>query len=54
MGPEAGNGRLRKTRKAIAHCSMSGDAPDCPVRPRTEGNQSLPNGAPTAPRSLGL
>jgi hypothetical protein len=23
------------------------------VRPRTEGNQSLPNGAPTAPRSLG-
>jgi hypothetical protein len=23
------------------------------VRPRTEGNQSLPNGDPTAPRSLG-
>jgi hypothetical protein len=25
----------------------------CPVHPRTEGNQSLPNEAPTAPRSLG-
>jgi hypothetical protein len=28
-------------------------APDSPVYPRTEGNQSLPNGAPTPPRSLG-
>jgi hypothetical protein len=28
-------------------------APDNLVHPRTEGNQSLPNGAPTAPNSLG-
>jgi hypothetical protein len=28
-------------------------APDSPVHPPTEGNQSLPNGAPMAPRSLG-
>jgi hypothetical protein len=28
-------------------------APDSPVHRRTEGNQSLPNGGPTAPRSLG-
>jgi hypothetical protein len=28
-------------------------APDSPVHPRTEGNQGLLNGAPTAPRSLG-
>jgi hypothetical protein len=27
-------------------------APDSSVHPRTEGNQSLPNGAPTASRSL--
>jgi hypothetical protein len=27
-------------------------APDSPVHPRTEGNHGLPNGAPTAPRSL--
>jgi hypothetical protein len=47
------NGRLRQTRKGIAHCSLSGGAPDCPVRPRTEGNQGLPNGTPTAPSSLG-
>jgi hypothetical protein len=26
---------------------------DSPVHPRTEGNQSLPNGAPMAPMSLG-
>jgi hypothetical protein len=26
---------------------------DSSVHPRTEGNQSLPNGAPTTPRSLG-
>jgi hypothetical protein len=53
MGPEAGNGRLCQTRKGITHCSLSDGAPDCPLRPRTEGNQSLPNGAPTAPKSLG-
>jgi hypothetical protein len=51
--PVAGNGRLHQTRKRIAHCSLSGDAPDCPVRRRTEGNQSLPNGTPTAPSYLG-
>jgi hypothetical protein len=28
-------------------------APDSSVHPRTEGIQSLPNGAPMAPRSLG-
>jgi hypothetical protein len=32
---------------------MSGVASDCSVRPRTEDNQSLPNGAQTAPSSLG-
>jgi hypothetical protein len=32
---------------------MSGGAPDCPVRPRTEGNYWLPNGAPTDPSCLG-
>jgi hypothetical protein len=26
---------------------MSGGAPDCPVRPRTEGKNCLPNGAPS-------
>jgi hypothetical protein len=31
---------------------MSGGAPDCPVRPRTEGKNCLPNGPPTAPRCL--
>jgi hypothetical protein len=34
-------------------CSLSGGAPDCPVRPLTEGNYCLPNGAPTAPSCLG-
>jgi hypothetical protein len=47
------NGRLRQKRKEIAHCSLSGGAPDCPVRPWTEGNYCLPNGAPTAPSCLG-
>jgi hypothetical protein len=53
VGPKVGNGRLRQRRKETAHCSLSGGAPDCPVRPRIEGNQGLLNGAPTAPRSLG-
>jgi hypothetical protein len=35
------------------HCSLSGGAPDCLMRPRTEGNQSLPNGTQTSPSSLG-
>ena len=42
MRPEAGNGRIRQTRKVITHCSLSSGAPDCPVRPQTEGGQSLP------------
>jgi hypothetical protein len=36
----------------VALCSVR-CAPDSPIHPRTEGNQGLPNGAPTAPRSLG-
>jgi hypothetical protein len=32
---------------------MSGGAPDCPLRPRTEGKNFLPNGVPTAPSCLG-
>jgi hypothetical protein len=32
---------------------MFGGAPDCLVRPRTEGKNCLPNGAPTAPSCLG-
>jgi hypothetical protein len=35
------------------HCSLSGAASGSPVHPRTEGNHGLPNGAPTAPRTLG-
>jgi hypothetical protein len=31
---------------------MSGGAPDCLVRPRIEGKNCLPNGAPTAPSCL--
>jgi hypothetical protein len=34
-------------------CSLSGGEPDCSVRPQTEGNYCLPNGAPTAPSCLG-
>jgi hypothetical protein len=32
---------------------MSGGAPDCPVRQRTEGKSCLPNGSPTTPSYLG-
>jgi hypothetical protein len=32
---------------------MTGGAPDCLVRPRTEGNYCLPNGVSTAPSCLG-
>jgi hypothetical protein len=52
--PVAGNGRLRQKRKESVHCSLSGGAPDCPVRPRTEDNQGLPNGAQTLLAALGL
>jgi hypothetical protein len=38
MEPEVGNSQLRQTRKRIVHCSLSGGALDCPMRPRTEGN----------------
>jgi hypothetical protein len=37
----------------IAHCSLSSGAPDCLVRPWIEGNNGLPNRAPTAPSCLG-
>jgi hypothetical protein len=47
------NGRLRQKRKEIVHFSLSGGAPDCPVRPRTEGIYGLPNRAPMAPSCLG-
>jgi hypothetical protein len=47
------NGRRHRKRKEITHCSLSGGAPDCPVRPRTEGNQSLPNRTLTASSCLG-
>jgi hypothetical protein len=53
MGAGACNGRFRQTRKGIAQYSLYGGAPDCPVRPRTEGNQNLPNGTQTAPSCLG-
>jgi hypothetical protein len=46
-------GRLRQKRKEIMQCSLSGGAPDCPMLPRTEGNNGLPNGAPTAPSCFG-
>lgn len=44
--------RSASPNKGIAHCSLSSGAPDCLVHPWTEDNQSLPNGAPTAPKSL--
>jgi hypothetical protein len=47
------NGRLRQKRKEIAHCSLSGGAPDCRVRPPTEGNYGLPNGVQTTLSYLG-
>jgi hypothetical protein len=37
----------------MTHCSLSDGAPYYPVRPRTEGNQVPPNGAPTALSPLG-
>jgi hypothetical protein len=33
--------------------ALFGGAPDCPVSPRTEGNQSLPNGVQTDPSCIG-
>jgi hypothetical protein len=40
------NGRLRQKGKQLSTVQ-------CPVHPRTKSNQSVPNGVPTAPRSLG-
>jgi hypothetical protein len=52
--PDRGcNSRFRHKRKEIIHCSLSGGASDYPVRPRTEGNYGLPNGALTVPSCLG-
>jgi hypothetical protein len=53
QGGRVCNGWLHQKRKEIAHYSLSGGAPDCPVCPRTEGNHCLPNEAPTAPNCLG-
>jgi hypothetical protein len=47
------NGRFRQKRKEITHCTLPGEASDCPVCPRIECNYCLPNGAPTAPSYLG-
>jgi hypothetical protein len=52
-GPVAATVGFAKKRKGIVHCSLYGGAPDCPVRPRTEGNQGLPNGTQMAPSCLG-
>jgi hypothetical protein len=48
------NGRLRQKRKENVHCSLSGGAPNSPVRPQTEGNNSLLNGVQTSPSYLGV
>jgi hypothetical protein len=45
-GPTAGNGRLLRIRKGIAHCSLSG-------APTDRGQPWPPNGTPTAPSCLG-
>jgi hypothetical protein len=49
---EACNGRLRQIWKEIGHRTVSGGAPDCPVRHPTEGKICLPGLLPTAPRLL--
>jgi hypothetical protein len=46
------NGRLVHLWKEIRHQTVSGGAPDCPVRHPTERKYCLPNGIPTAPRPL--
>jgi hypothetical protein len=46
------NGRLRQLWKEIGHRTVSGGAPDCPVRHPTEGKICLPRLLPTAPRPL--
>jgi hypothetical protein len=46
------NGRLLYLWKEIRHRTVSGGAPDCPVRHPTEGKICLPGLLPTAPRPL--
>jgi hypothetical protein len=46
-------GKGRKSRTVDFTFARGSGAPDCPVRPRTEDNYGLPNGAPTAPCYLG-
>jgi hypothetical protein len=46
--------RLASPKKERNHALfMSGGAPDCVERQRTEGKNCLPNGDPTAPSCLG-
>jgi hypothetical protein len=59
-GSKAANGRLRQIRKEIrtgqcpvVHRTVSGGAPDCPVRQATEGNNCLSGLLSTAPSCLG-
>jgi hypothetical protein len=40
-------------RVLCAYCSLSGAPPDSAVHQRTEGQNCLPNGVPTAPSCLG-
>jgi hypothetical protein len=54
------NGRLRHRRKEICtgqcpvvHRTVSGGAPDCPVRQATEGKNCLPGMLSMAPNCLG-
>jgi hypothetical protein len=51
-GPRVQRSALPKKERNHA-LFMSGGAPDCPVRQRTEGKNCLPNGAPTTPSCLG-
>jgi hypothetical protein len=50
-GAAAATVGLAKQEKKSCTIHVRG-APDCPVRPRTEGKNCLPNGAPTAPTCL--
>jgi hypothetical protein len=49
---EACNGRLHQFWKEIGHRTVSGGAPDCPVRHKTEGKDCLLGLLSTAPRPL--
>ena len=51
-GSQICNGRLLRLRKEIGHRTVR-CAPDCPVRPKTEGKISLPELLSTAPSCLG-